>query len=694
MSKQCCFNSFLMSSMVAGALLLVVGAVEPVLAAMQPPLWTVKQSLGYTRIGRVVPSPTGNQYAYLAYRIVPTSQGKRWQTRIYIQHNHSVRKLRLRVTGDVSQLRWSPDGQYLSYLWHRAGHDGVWKERLNTGERSPIIETDQAIVSYKWSPKSDRVGLVMQGRGAKVKTTRVKGGGVEREKRRLYIVAASQKKGKTAAKAQRITRENDQVMLLARYLDGGFSWSPDGKRIVVALQPAASLGYWNDVSLKVITLATKQSATVAYTRKHAGIQPQFSPDGQRIAFRTNLVGMTKQYHLKNDLKLAGRVCVTSLATKKTNCLSDTYNQNPRLIGWRNDGKQVLVYDKYKSQGNKVYALSVDGGNTSPRLLSSLSGYIHAETLAFNANTDSLGMAIERVDHLPMPVVSNAFSIRTRPSKQLATRLHYHFGGEHLVHWNNGGGKMREGVLLTPATHQLGVRLPLLVLLNGQRNDAFSARFMGSCWGHGTHIIPLCQQDILNKGVVIFEPNITGSDGYGAEFRLGHYADAGEADYQDVLTGVNALVDRGIVDAKHIMVMGWGYGGYLATMLAIKDHRFGRLINGAGISNWISFAGTSRSPQDVMDRLGRPFWQAGDLYLRRSPVMQVSQIKAPVLLMAGDRDGVVPFSQSLELYNALRQQQRSVTFYLFHHNGYIPGKAHTIVAATTFLESWIMQGGKD
>jgi dipeptidyl aminopeptidase/acylaminoacyl peptidase len=154
---------------------------------------------------------------------------------------------------------------------------------------------------------------------------------------------------------------------------------------------------------------------------------------------------------------------------------------------------------------------------------------------------------------------------------------------------------------------------------------------------------------------VLRPNPRGSSGYGKKFRYANYGDWGGGDFEDVMAGVNHVIKKGIADANRLGVMGWSYGGYLAAWAITQTKRFKAASVGAGVTNLISFSGTTDIPSLLPDYLRGEPWDQFAIYFSRSAIFQVKGVTTPTLIQHGEHDPRVPLGQAQELHNALKRQ---------------------------------------
>jgi dipeptidyl aminopeptidase/acylaminoacyl peptidase len=158
-----------------------------------------------------------------------------------------------------------------------------------------------------------------------------------------------------------------------------------------------------------------------------------------------------------------------------------------------------------------------------------------------------------------------------------------------------------------------------------------------------------------KGYAVLRANPRGSSGYGQKFRYANYEDWGVGDFQDLMTGVDHVINLGVADAGRLGVMGWSYGGFMTSWTITQTKRFKAASVGAGVTNLMSFTGTADIPGFLPDYFHGEFWDNFDAYRNHSAMFKVKGVTTPTLIQHGERDERVPLSQGQELYNALKRQ---------------------------------------
>jgi dipeptidyl aminopeptidase/acylaminoacyl peptidase len=215
------------------------------------------------------------------------------------------------------------------------------------------------------------------------------------------------------------------------------------------------------------------------------------------------------------------------------------------------------------------------------------------------------------------------------------------GSATNVGWNAPDGTPIEGILCTPRG---AGPFPLVLHIHGGPVGAYQRN-----WVMRDYAVPL----LVSRGYAVLHPNPRGSSGRGQEFAAAVLGDMGGADTYDYLSGIDAMIERGVADPARIGTMGVSYGGFMSAWLVTQDQRFKAAVAGSPVTEWYSFTFTTNIP-----RWGLWFLdntdpeQIGNQVHTRSPVMHASKARTPTLLTAGAKDRCTPAGQAREFYQAL------------------------------------------
>ncbi len=221
--------------------------------------------------------------------------------------------------------------------------------------------------------------------------------------------------------------------------------------------------------------------------------------------------------------------------------------------------------------------------------------------------------------------------------------------QEKVEWPGADGTTIEGLVFYPLDYDAAKRYPLVVQMHGgpMESDKFGA---------GAGLVLNYFPVLTAKGYLVLRPNYRGSAGYGNAFLrdvIGHYFDNMPL---DILSGVDALIQRGLADPDRLVLMGWSAGGHLANKLISMTPRFKAASSGAGAANWTSLYAQSDLRANRTVWFGGTPWQKDAPianYWNQSPLKDVANVTTPTLLFAGENDARIPKEQAIEMFRALR-----------------------------------------
>jgi dipeptidyl aminopeptidase/acylaminoacyl peptidase len=344
-------------------------------------------------------------------------------------------------------------------------------------------------------------------------------------------------------------------------------------------------------------------------------------------------------------------------------LGETYDRRPDLLGWSADGCHLLYTE---SVGTRVRlgALPIDG--RPPKALYEPEGVI--SQVALNQERTVLGFVYEDPSRPPEVYLTRLDALRpVQVSRTNDDVRDLPLGRTEVIRWTSVDGLEIEGMLTYPVGYAPGTRYPLLLSVHGGPASVFAQEFIGRPSIYG----PLAA--FAARGYAVLRCNVRGSTGYGKAYRRANYCDWGGIDVQDLLAGVDHVIAMGVADPERMGVLGWSYGGFLAASTITQTPRFCAAVVGAGITNLISNAGSTDSPSFTVSHFGGELWEAAELLCARSPVLHVSNVTTPTLILHGERDARVPVSQGYELYNALKRQGCTVKMVVYPRTEHVPSE---------------------
>jgi dipeptidyl aminopeptidase/acylaminoacyl peptidase len=654
------------SRFVAAIALAVVGiGPQATLRANGPEAWTPDFAFKVKRVTLVRPSPDGRHVAFVVGTAAMEGEKSEWVSQIWVADADGKNAVQL-TRGDKSSTApaWSPDNTWIAFVSARGAdkdaRPNLWRIRIDGGEAEALTDDKGGAALPRWSPDGRRIAFLLtdassedEEKAAKEKRDwRVVGEDVKRI--RLAVIPA-EKDADGKRPLRRLTSGDLSVGNVEG--PGHFDWSPDGKWIAFDHQPTAHVDDWpkGDISLVEVESGTVRSlvATAA-----AEADPFFSFDGRSIAYEASDVPVRWGG--------ASRIQVVPVAGGTPRALAATFDERPDLLGWTQDGTRVIVSETRGTIG-RLTALPADGGAGADITPADMT----VDAAALGASRGIVGFTSQAPDRAPeafvaeVPVGRVYVTTTTGAGKRSSAPRtgaawapvqvsHVQdlpavaLGRTEVVSWKAPDGKAIEGLLTYPVGYAAGARVPLVVMVHGGPTGVFVRSYTGapspySVAGFATH------------GFAVLRCNVRGSGGYGREFRYANYKDWGGGDYQDILSGVDALIAKGVADPDRLGIMGWSYGGYMTSWVITQTRRFKAASVGAGVTNLMSFTGTADIPSFIPDYFGGEYWDTFDTWRARSAMFNVKGVTTPTLIQHGESDRRVPISQGYELYNALKRQ---------------------------------------
>jgi dipeptidyl aminopeptidase/acylaminoacyl peptidase len=221
------------------------------------------------------------------------------------------------------------------------------------------------------------------------------------------------------------------------------------------------------------------------------------------------------------------------------------------------------------------------------------------------------------------------------------------GVQEIVRYRARDGFEVEGVLIRPVDEVPGSKYPLILYVHGGPESHENDGWLTSYSRPG--------QVAAGMGYAVFYPNYRGSTGRGLEVAMSSQGDPAGKEFDDIIDGVDHLVETGLVDADKVGVTGGSYGGYATAWMATRHtDRFAAGVMSVGISDNISKWGTSDIPEEMyLVHSRKRIWEDYEFFLKRSPIYYAGEAKTPLLILHGENDTRVDPGQSKELYRHIK-----------------------------------------
>ena len=226
-----------------------------------------------------------------------------------------------------------------------------------------------------------------------------------------------------------------------------------------------------------------------------------------------------------------------------------------------------------------------------------------------------------------------------------------------------------GLLLTPPDWSKGRALPLLVYIHGGPGGGVTHGLFPQFMHFVPQVDPYPTEAMASAGFAVLFPMPRGGAGYGEAGQRMIVNAWGEADYKDIMAGVDHLVAQGIADPKRLGVMGASYGGYMTNWIVTQTGRFKAASAGASLTDLTDEYYLSDGGQFMVDYFKRP-WESRESYAAHSPLTFVQRVTTPLLIQHGERDARVPVSGAWKFYRALKALGKTVEFDIYPRGGHV------------------------
>ncbi|MGC4938625.1 prolyl oligopeptidase family serine peptidase [Kribbella sp. DT2] len=389
---------------------------------------------------------------------------------------------------------------------------------------------------------------------------------------------------------------------------------------------------WYGAVLSIIDVDSQTHRELLASDVQLGL-PTGSPDGR-------YAGVVQAVCSDRGI-IAGDLIVLDLVAG-TRTTVDTAHTDVTAVQWSADhllgyaglrGLDTVAgrYDAATQLAEEIYCSPLAGGPRYPEASFARTGEI------------ALVQNSYRLPHQVVVVADDEVTVRASVRHAGSEYLLTLAGEAEPTTWTAPDGLTIEGVLCRP---QGAGPFPLVINIHGGPIWAFQ-----NSWSMLYQWVPL----LVSRGYAVLSPNPRGSGGRGQDFAGRVAGDMGGLDTYDFLSGIDALVQRGIVDPARVGLIGGSYGGFMASWLVTQDQRFAASVPISPVTDWYSQSFTSNIAAWGNAFLGADPELPGSKAHTRSPVLQASKVRTPCLNVAGANDRCTPPAQAREFHQALTAQ---------------------------------------
>ena len=642
---------------------------------------SLNESLSLKAISGHEISPDGK---FVAYRLRETDWKENAYVRqIWLLNVSSGESFQLtRGKKPAGAMEWSPDGRWLAFVTEResaailpeetkdaskeeAGKKDerkddkkkeddssekpaaqqIWLISPRGGEAWQLTRHPSDIGGFRWSKDSKQIAFTAPAVESKAdKDRKEKFSDYEvyeedyRQNQLWTVDVAAAERNFLPAKATPITKDPKLTV-------NDFNWSPDSKLIAFSANHTPLLAFGADEDIYIADLAHDNQVHLVVGLDSPDDNPVFSPDGKQLAFNTAL-GQPYFFYANGHIAVVDVDHVLSAPAKTPADVRDLtakFDEDPSLIDWGPDG--IYFFAQQKTSGH-LFRLNPESGSVTR--ITQPDAYYFAG-VSFTKDHKTMALAADDPTHMVELFISPTDNFSPHKLTDMTAQVaDWKLGSAEVVSWKSQDGTSIEGVLRKPADYDPARKYPLLVIIHGGPTGVSDPTLSA-----GDSYYPV--QTWLARGALVLTPNYRGSAGYGAAFRALNVRNLGVGDMWDVMSGVDSLIAKGIVDPDKLGAMGWSEGGYISAFLATNTDRFKAISVGAGISNWSTYYVSTDITPFTRQYLHATPWDDPAIYAKTSPITNIKKAKTPTLIQSGSADKRVPPPDSFELYRGLQDQ---------------------------------------
>lgn len=515
---------------------------------------------------------------------------------------------------------WSPDGTMLGFV----ARGQVQTVPAAGGAQRALTSSPSGIVAFSWSPDGQWIAYTSRTGEAPA--------AADRRRRGDDVVVSSALNHPVRLYVQRVSGGSARALTPELHTVRDFSWAPDSRTLAVQITEASDA----DAELmfrKIFAVTTDGAAPRLVVPTEGKLGPMaWSPDGTRLAY----LGATSY----ND-PLAQSVFVVTPGGTTVN-LTPNYEGTALWVGWQ-DARTVRFV---AAEGTKTALNTVSSaGGPVTRVLGH--GAEIFQTASFSSDGATFAVPANTARY---PNEVHVATLREKTLRRVTNHnswlANVQLGRQQTVEWKARDGWRIQGVVVNPVGAPAG-RAPLAILPHGgPEGISFDGWVTNSLY-------PV--QVMAGAGYAVFLPNYRGSGGRGVAFAKGDHRDLGGREFDDVLDGISHLHTIGVADSARVGISGTSYGGYFSAWAGTKhSDRFRLAMPFAGISNWMSFTGTTDIPIE-MSVVHWDLWPYEHplLMWERSPIGHIQNAKTPMIIGQGMVDERVHPEQMIQLHQALK-----------------------------------------
>ncbi len=609
------------------------------------------------RMHRVAEAQVSADGKWAAYTVTtPDMEANRNASNVWLAPVSGGESIQLTRSGHDSSPVWSPDGKTIAFVSSRSGNSQVYLLSMEGGEAHELTHLSTGADLVKWSPDAKTIAFTSSvypdckddacnsARETEKEKNKVKAHVYEQllyrhwnhwfegKRSHLFVVPADG----SAAPRDLTPGADYDVPPDQRGGPEDINFSPDGKEICFTAVTDKMEAISTNGDLFLVPVAGGAEKRITTNPGFDG-NPVYSPDGRYIAYRSQL---TPGYEADR-----WRVRLYDRRTGKNENLTERFDRSANELAWSADSKAIFFTAENETL-QPIYAMAARAGAEPKKIIAD--GF----NLGFSLSGDGKILVFERTS-LAAPAelfaaAGDGGGVRQLTHHNDAILAAVEVNAPETFWFEGAAGTRVQAMLIRPPKFDAAKKYPLLVLLHGGPQTMWS-----NAWGYRWNA-----EVFSAAGYVALMINRRGSTGYGQKFTDEIANDWGGKAYEDVMKGVDfTLAKYTFTDGTRMAAAGGSYGGFMADWIATHTGRFKAIVSHASGYDQAAMYATEELWFEEHDMQGTP-WNNPESYKKWSPATYAGELgiyKTPTLVIAGERDYRVPYTQSLEFFNSLQRQ---------------------------------------
>lgn len=602
-------------------------------------LFSTAAALRLARVSFLQLSPDGTKVAYLVSSVEKLEKGEPGKSVTHLwmvpaAGPASAARQFTRGDKSASDISWSPDGKMIAFTM--AGEDEkqggqVWFMYADGGEPWQVTKHKSGVRGFTFSPDGKTLLLVA--------TKAPEADAEQREKEKDDAVVVEHDFKMAQLWTWNIESGEEKQITSGDFTVSDPHWSPDGAHILFTTNPTPLLDDGGLQTARLLDVASGRERKLLDTTDPTHTA-RWSPDGKWIAYLSS--------HGDSGLGVnQTNLFVISATGGEPRELTGSFELNAGEPVWSPDGKTIYFSTDTRES---VEVFAADVADATVRQMTDKPAVIDLNEVSRDGQT-AIGTWSDPEHPGEVFRTDLNFGAIQSITNQNAWLSDYALGSTEMVRWKNSKDGMEiDGIVTKPVDFESSRKYPFLLNPHGGPTGASTLSFNPT------------EQIMAANGYMVLEPNFRGSSGRGEKFALANQNDWGGGDYQDDMSGVQAMVDKGWADPNRMGAFGWSYGGYMTFWIDTQTARFKAISPGAGLPDLYSMY----SQTDIHRYMTLFFnmkapWDNFQEYWDHSPMKYVENVKTPTMILHGQADTRVPIPQAEEFFRALTERHVPVEF---------------------------------